>query len=148
RRWTSCARSLGHLTVDLAERRSDRGELAQLTARDGGPEQLLLGPRLDDLEQGGGSLHVDDVDAGQVTDPAGVAVDREAVAHRPGGLELLTRAGSDDPALVEDDEPVTEPVDEVELVAGEEDRHAARGVLAEQVRHRVHRQRVEAGERL
>ena len=65
------------------------------------------------------------------------------VARRSSGA-----AGRDDPAAGQHDEALAEPLDEVELVGGEEDRHAARGVLAQQVGHVVDGGRVEAAERL
>src|SRR5690606_38300851 len=138
--------SLRHLPVDVAECRSDGRELAQLTAVGGGPQQVLRRGRSVDLEEGGCAVHLRDVNAGDVADPAGVATQRESVAGGTTGLELGPGAGADDPAALEDDEPVAEPVDEVELVAGEENGSTATRMRAQQLGHRVHRQRVQAGE--
>ena len=65
-----------------------------------------------------------------------------------GAAGRLDLAVGDDATGRQDDEVVADPLDEVELVRGEEDRHAAGGLLAHEVGHRVDGVRVEAGERL
>ena len=81
-----------------------------------------------------GAVDVDDVEAGDVADPAGVAVGDQPQPFGPAGAQLLDGALRDDPAGAEHDEPVAEPLDQVELVAGEEHGDAAGGLLAQQVR--------------
>ena len=79
------------------------------------------------------------------TQPASRSVTRRSRCG-PAGAQLLDGALRDDPAGAEYDEAVAEPLDEVELVAGEQDGYAAGGLLAQQVHHRVDRGRVEPGE--
>ena len=62
----------------------------------------------------------------------------------PAGAQLVGRALGDDPASGQHDDAVAEPLDEVELVGGEQDRHPAMGVLAQDVGHLVDGVRVEA----
>ena len=108
-----------------------------------------------ELEDGHRSIDVDDRHTGDVSDPAGVR-------GRTGGPDATTRrcrvrprcrrSSTLPPATTRPEERTTEvvadPLDEVELVRGEEDRHAAGGLLAHEVGHRVDGVRVEAGERL
>ena len=99
-----------------------------------------------DLDQRLGAVDVHDLEPGDVTDPAGVAVGDQTQPFGPAGPQVLDGPLRDDPAGVEYDEPVAEPLDEVELVAREEDGNAAGGVRTQQVHHRVDRGRVEARE--
>ena len=62
--------------------------------------------------------------------------------------QLLDRAGGDDVAAGEDPHRVAEPLDEVELVAGEDDRHAPAALVEEGLGERVDADGVQAGERL
>ena len=62
--------------------------------------------------------------------------------------QLLDGAGGHHPAAGEDADRVAEPLDQVELVAGEHDRHARAGLLEQRLGEGVDADRVEAGERL
>ena len=88
------------------------------------------------------------MDAGQVTNPAGVAAHDQAVQDAAASTQVLDGALGDHAAAREHHELVAEPLDQVELVGGEQDGHATGGVLAQQVDHRGHGHRVEPGERL
>ena len=77
-----------------------------------------------ELEQGVAGLLGDDADAGQRGGPVRGGV-RDDDPQQPAGLaaaQLLDRAGGDHAAAGEDADRVAEPLDEVELVAGEDDR--------------------------
>ena len=50
------------------------------------------------------------------------------------GPQLGDRAMGNDPAVVDDRDPVAQPFDELELVAREEDRHARVGLFAQDAR--------------
>ena len=65
-----------------------------------------------------------------------------------GASQRVDVAGGDDAAVVDDRDLLADVLDELELVAGEEDGGAARRLAAEHLGERVHRDRVEAGERL
>ena len=63
-------------------------------------------------------------------------------------LELVRGALGDEPAVVEHGDPVGELVGLLEVLRGEEDRHAARDELADDLPHRAPAARVQAGRRL
>ena len=63
-------------------------------------------------------------------------------------LELVDRARGDDPAAGDDHDVLADVLDEVELVAGEDDADAGRRALADDLGHRRDADRVEARERL
>ena len=76
---------------------------------------------------------------------------RDDDAQQPAGLpaaQLLDGAGGDHAAAGEDADRVAEPLDQVELVAGEDDRHALAALLEQRLGEGVDADRVEAGERL
>ncbi len=79
--------------------------------------------------------------------PASPSTDQLVGQGRPGG-QFGNGACGNDFAAGQDDEVVAEPLDQVELVAGEQHRNLRRDLLAEQVHHRVDRERVETAERL
>ena len=62
--------------------------------------------------------------------------------------QLLDAPGGDHPPAGEDADGVAEPLDEVELVAGEDDRDSAPGLLEQRLGERVDADRVQPGERL
>ena len=62
--------------------------------------------------------------------------------------QVAARAGGADAAVGDDDEVVAEPLDDVELVAGEQHGDAAVGALAQHVDDGLDRHRVESRERL
>ena len=64
------------------------------------------------------------------------------------GLQLGRRAGGGDPAVVEQDDVVGEPVGLLQVLGGEDQRGAAADQLAQQVPELVAAFRVEAGGRL
>ena len=64
------------------------------------------------------------------------------------GAQLRHRAAGDHPAVVDDAHPVAQPLDELELVAREDDGDPRIGPLAQHLRHDVDGDRVEPGERL
>src|SRR5690606_36925655 len=64
------------------------------------------------------------------------------------GLEFVDRPGGDDLPRADDDDRVAEPLDEVELVAGEDDRGPGGGPVPQGGAHDVDGDRVETGERL
>ena len=70
------------------------------------------------------------------------------VAVVQAALELLRRAGGDDRAVVEDRDPVRELVRLVEVLGGQEDRHAAGRQRADDLPHRAPAARVQARRRL
>ena len=87
--------------------------------------------------------------AADVADPAGVAVgDQPQPLRRRAARSSSTVPWATTWPRGEHDQVVAQPLDQVELVAGEQHRDAAGGLLAQQVDHRVDRARVEAGERL
>ena len=109
----------------------------------------------DQLEDRHRPVDVDHGHPGDVADPAGVG----GGAGRPGGHDeamegppAVPQVGhpsiGHDPPGRQHDQVVAEPLDHVELVAGEQHRHAARGLLPQHGHHVVHGDRVEAGERL
>ena len=74
-------------------------------------------------------------------------LDLEVLAAR-GGLELVDGARGDDPAAGDDHDVLADVLDEVELVAAEDDAGAGRRLLADDLGHRRDADRVEPGERL
>src|SRR5262245_30434328 len=70
------------------------------------------------------------------------------VASGDAALELLGAALGDDPALVEDRDPIGEMIRLVQVLRGEEDRDAARGETADDLPYVAAGARVEAGGRL
>ena len=134
---------------------ADDADLALRTAVEAALRDSVLernaaaaGTTVQALEQGGPSLDVDGMDAGDTAHPAGVAGQDEPVSCHREGAQVIRGAGRDDASAGQHDEALAEAFDEVELVGGEEDRDAARGVLAQQVGHVVDGCRVEAAERL
>ena len=82
-----------------------------------------------------------------------VAVALDADAHLLGLAaaalaQLVDRAGGDEPAVLDDRHVLAQPLDELELVRGEDDGHAGVRALAQHAAHHVDAGRVEAGERL
>ncbi len=74
-------------------------------------------------------------------------LDLEVLAARR-RLQLLDPAGGHDPAPGDDDDVLADVLDQVELVAGEDDADPGRGPLADDLGHRRDADRVEARERL
>lgn len=66
----------------------------------------------------------------------------------PAARQLAQGAVRDDASLAHDDNTVTEPLEEFELVAGEQDAGALLASFGEDVCHRVHADGIETGERL
>ena len=64
------------------------------------------------------------------------------------GAQVLDGAAGDHPAGVDDPDRVAEPLDQVELMAGEHDRHARAGALQQDAGQGVHADRIQPGERL
>jgi hypothetical protein len=98
---------------------------------------------------------------------AAVAVDRSRAVHpveptravavldrhaqrppAPAATQLLDVAGRDDPPVLHDRDRVAQPLDQLELMTGEQHRHAARDLGAQHPAQHVDTDRVEAGERL
>ena len=138
------------LAEQLDEGRLPPGEVGDPAgAQRRGQHRLVVGA-VGELEQGVAGLLGDDPDAGQRGGPARRGV-RDDDPQQPAGLpaaQLLDRAGGDHAAAGEDADGVAEPLDEVELVAGEDDRHAPPALLEQRLGEGVDADRVEAGERL
>ncbi len=66
----------------------------------------------------------------------------------PTGPQLVDRAGGHHLPLIDDPHPVAQPLDELELVAREDDGEACVRLLAEDGAHHVDGDRIEPGERL
>ena len=73
---------------------------------------------------------------------------RRMCAARDEPLELRRRALGDDPAVVEDRDPIGEPVRLLEVLRGQEDRDAAVDEVADDLPHRPAAARIEPGRRL
>ncbi len=65
-----------------------------------------------------------------------------------GGAELVDRAVGDEPPRADDDDPVAEPLDDVELVGGEQRGHPGSGPLSQHLAHDVDGHGVQAREGL
>ena len=138
----------------LAEQLDERGLLPgevgdPAGAQCGGQHGLVVGP-VGQLEQRVAVPLGDDADAGQLGRPVRGGV-RDDDAQQPAGLpaaQLLDGAGRDHVAAGEDADGVAQPLDEVELVAGEDDRDALAALLEQRLGEGVDADRVEAGERL
>ena len=126
------------------------GERPDLAGRPGAGEQGVeihrsvdeqLDPVADALEHG---------DVGHAVDPGATGaddLDLEMLAARR-ALERLDGARGDDPAASDDHDVLADVLDEVELVAGEDDPDAGRGPLPDDLGHRRDPDRVETRERL
>ncbi len=79
---------------------------------------------------------------------SGAAGHVDPAALEAPGAELVHRAAGDHPAPVDDAHAVAQPLDELELVAREDDGDSCVRPFAEHVRHHVDGDRVEPGERL
>ncbi len=92
----------------------------------------------------------DDPDAGQPGGPVRRGI-RDDDPQQPAGLpaaQLVDGAGGDHAAAGEDADRVAQPLDQVELVAGEDDGHALAGLLEQRLGEGVDADRVQPGERL
>src|SRR5699024_11074164 len=140
--------SYRHLAVDVGQGGDDFGELTDTAAGHRLAQDHVGAGGVGDVQQRGRAVDVDHVDPGHIADPPGVASDDQAVQHAPASAQVLDRPLGHHPAAGEHHERVAQALDQVELVGGEQHRDPAGRVLAQQVDHRVHRHRVEAGERL
>ena len=94
----------------------------------------------------------DELGARHAGEPGAVAValhgDLHPAVAAAAVAQLLDVAGGDQPPVADDRHRLAQALDEVELVAGEHDRHAPVGQLAQHAAHHVDADRVKAGERL
>ena len=135
---------------ELAQARRSVGEAPDGAGGLGHRQQGVQVHPIVDEELQPAAAALEDGDVGAAVDPAPVgAVDVHLeVAPARGGLEVLDRTGRDDATAGDDDDVLADVLDEVELVAGEQDADAGRGPFLDDLGHRRDADRVQAGERL
>ena len=147
-------RPADRVAKDLGEPAVGEAEVLEPSGRPGGVEDRLGvgGPGERQGHAAALPSRVDPLDAGDRADrplerprPTGDP-DLESGRTRPG--ELVDPAFDDEPPVVDDRNALAEPLDEVQLVAGEDHRHALGGLLAQHLGERVDAYRVQPGERL
>src|SRR5690606_9777714 len=123
--WAAAGCSSDDLREDLGQGTVVGAEADHRAALDGLAQHTVGELRRRRSEPHVAAVELDDVDAGHAADPAGVAGGDERPLRRAvPRADLLAAAAGADPAVGDDDEVVAQPLDDVELVAGEEHRGA------------------------
>src|SRR6266571_1555287 len=136
-------------TVVVEQRRHVAPELAHRSGRERGLQHGLVIGRTIQLDQPARAVVPHHLHAAERVGPPRArrrSIDPEPV--RTARTQLLYGPARDQVPALDDPDPVADALDKLELVAGEDDRHAGRRALVQDLAHRIHRFRVEAGERL
>ena len=139
-----------HVAEELGQRRQLAGELAYRTGRQRRPQHRLVVDAIGEPERGAGPAAAEHAHPGSPSaQPCrGVrGVDHQATTGLP-ARSSVDRAAGHHAAAAHDADPVADALDEVELMAGEDDGNAGVAALAQHLAHHVDGDRVESGERL
>jgi hypothetical protein len=134
------------LAEQLDERGLAPGEVGDPPGAQRRGEHRLVVGAVAELEQGVAGLLGHDAHARDGGGPAGPRVGYDDPQHpaRLAAAQLLHGPGGDHAAAGEDADGVAQPLDEVELVAGEHDRHPGAALLEQRLGQRVDTDRVQA----
>jgi len=102
-----------------------------MSALQGLGEQIVACAGNQDLEQCGAAVDCVHPQPGDVADPPGVGVGDQPVLGGAARLEVVLGAGGDHASVGQNDQPVAEPVDQIELMAAEQHGHPTGGPLGE-----------------
>ena len=144
------SRRRDRLHEQLGELRWLVGEAPDLAGASRQREQFVEVDRPVDQQLDPVAAALEDGQVGAAVEPRAVGagdLDLEMLPTRR-GLELVDGAGGDDAAPGDDDDVLADVLDQVELVAREDDPDAGRGPLLDDLGHRRDADRVQAGERL
>src|ERR1051325_11388241 len=123
-------------------------ELAHRAGRERRVQDLLIVGRGIKLQQHAGASGTDHAPPGYPRRPAAACRRRvDPDLKRTLSAQLVDGSQGDEPAVLDDGDPVAQALDEIELVTGEHHRSAGGRALMEDLAHRVDRLRVEAGKR-